>query len=477
MTSTFEFDRAAEHLGGAKIKIIGVGGCGGNAVNNMIERGITGVEFIVCNTDRQALSASKADETIQLGREATKGLGAGFNPLVGQKAAEEDRERISELVRNTDMLFITAGMGKGTGTGAAPVVAAIAKNLGILTIGIITKPFNYEGPRVTQTAEKGIEELRKHVDTLIVVQNQRILQLAPKGLKSRDAYNLANEVLYRAAKGISEIVTNHGHVNVDFADVRNIMTEAGDAVMGSAVASGEERALRAAKEAISSPLLDGQSIKGSSGVLVNITGDVSIDDVEIAMNYIQEQVGTDAHIIHGIVENEEKQGEITVTVIATGFNKKGVNFVRNISAATQQPIATPSGLKVVRSSGLQEPIKSPIQAKNVDPDQTQIFGSNSVGVPKAPETHLPKPFDVNDQRPFPTGRPQISEPQNMRDIYEIPAYMRKENQQPIQPIIKEKPPLDEEITEKPVTDLKSFNDERIRKNNPDRPAFLRRIMD
>jgi cell division protein FtsZ len=325
-------------LVGANIKIIGVGGCGGNAVNNMIERGITGVEFIAFNTDQQALNSSLA-QRFQIGKSITKGLGAGFNPEIGKKAAEEDREQISELLRGTDMLFITAGMGKGTGTGAAPVIAGIAKNLGILTIGIVTKPFEYEGRRTMETAERGIEELRKQVDTLIVVQNEKILSFANGDLGIKEAYNLANDVLYRAAKGISEIITKHGHVNVDFADVRNIMTDAGDAVMGSATASGENRALKAAMEAISSPLLDGVSIKGSSRVLVNLTGDIKIRDAQEAMNYIYEQAGSDATIIHGIVEDDAVPGEINVTVIATGFNKK-----KPMSAAEQ--------LRVVRREDL-----------------------------------------------------------------------------------------------------------------------------
>jgi len=416
----FEFDRSQVQVGAA-IKIIGVGGCGGNAVNNMIERGITGVEFIAFNTDQQALSNSLA-QRFQIGKSITKGLGAGFNPEIGKKAAEEDREQISELLRGTDMLFITAGMGKGTGTGAAPVIAGIAKNLGILTIGIVTKPFAYEGRRTMETAERGIEELRKHVDTLIVVQNEKILSLANGDLGIKEAYNLANDVLYRAAKGISEIITKHGHVNVDFADVRNIMTDAGDAVMGSATASGENRALKAAMEAISSPLLDGVSIKGSSRVLVNLTGDIKIRDAQEAMNYIYEQAGSDATIIHGIVEDDSVPGEINVTVIATGFNKK-------------KPMSATEQLRMVRREDL---------AKSVNPSAESKLNRMSSEIYDKPEK---------------------------RD--DTPTFIRL-GMAPPEPLENAKPNEAEQQPEKPKL---APEQERIRKTNSDTPAFLRKIMD
>ncbi|MCS7013424.1 MAG: cell division protein FtsZ [Chloroherpetonaceae bacterium] len=415
----FELDRSHLQVG-ANIKIIGVGGCGGNAVNNMIERGIEGVEFIAFNTDQQALSNSLA-QRFQIGKSITKGLGAGFNPEIGKKAAEEDREQISELLRGTDMLFITAGMGKGTGTGAAPVIAGIAKNLGILTIGIVTKPFEFEGRRTMETAERGIEELRRQVDTLIVVQNEKILSFADGNLSIKEAYNLANDVLYRAAKGISEIITKHGHVNVDFADVRNVMTDAGDAVMGSATASGENRALKAAMEAISSPLLDGVSIRGSSRVLVNLTGDIKIRDAQEAMHYIYEQAGSDATIIHGIVEDDSVPGEISVTVIATGFNKTS----RKSSSAAEQ-------LRVVRREELVKSVSPQVESK-LNRMNAEIF-----------------------------------EKQDKRD--DTPAFIRL-GQLPPEPLEK---PTEPEPPEKPKL---TPEQDRIRKTNSDTPAFLRKIVD
>ncbi len=418
----FEYDKS-QMQSGAAIKVVGVGGCGGNAVNNMMERGIVGVEFITCNTDKQALENSLAPYRVQLGEKITKGLGAGFNPSVGKQAAEEDRERISELIRGSDMLFITAGMGKGTGTGAAPVIAGIAKNLGILTIAIVTKPFDYEGKKTIDTAERGIEELRKHVDTLIVVQNEKILSLAHGDLGVKEAYNFANDVLYRAAKGISEIITKTGYVNVDFADVRNIMLDAGDAVMGSANASGENRALKAAMEAISSPLLDGVAIKGSTGVLVNLAGDVKIRDMQEAMNYIREQAGMDATIIHGAVEDGAAQGEINVTVIATGFNKK--------RGAGQTSAA--QALRVVRRDDM---LKSTAPTNPLVEDKLSRMNS------------------------------EVFEKQ------ETPAFMRMGLNAP-EPINKK---TETDPNEKPQPKVSTEQD-RIRKSNSDTPAFLRKIMD
>ncbi len=306
---------------GVTIKVVGVGGCGGNAVNNMIDRKISGVDFIVFNTDRQALLNSKAPVRLQIGKKATNGLGAGADPAKGRQAADDDREIIAGQLRGADLVFITAGMGKGTGTGAAPVIASIARNMGILTIGVVTRPFNFEGRIKAGIADSGIAELRKYIDTLIVIENERILSIAEEGISATEAFNMANDVLYRAAKGIADIITRHGHVNVDFADVRSIMSGAGDAVMGSAAASGDRRALKAASDAITSPLLEGVSFKGSKGVLVNMTGDVTMRDMSDAMSYIEEQVGKDAKIINGYVEDRDASGEIRVTVIVTGFNR------------------------------------------------------------------------------------------------------------------------------------------------------------
>jgi cell division protein FtsZ len=306
---------------GVSIKIVGVGGCGGNAVNNMIDRRIAGADFIAFNTDRQALLNSKAPVRIQIGKKATNGLGAGADPAKGRQAAEDDREVIADQLRGADLVFIAAGMGKGTGTGAAPVLASIARNMGILTIGVVNRPFSFEGKVKAEIADGGIAELRKYIDTLIVIENEKILSIAEEGISATEAFNMANDVLYRAAKGIADIITSHGHVNVDFADVRSIMSGAGDAVMGSASASGERRALKASADAIASPLLDGITLKGAKGVLVNMTGDVTMRDMSDAMSYLEEQVGKSAKIINGYVENPEASGEIRVTVIITGFSR------------------------------------------------------------------------------------------------------------------------------------------------------------
>ncbi|NTW62593.1 MAG: cell division protein FtsZ [Chlorobiaceae bacterium] len=321
----FELDPGlfdSEQGKGVTIRIVGVGGCGGNAVNNMIDRKISGVEYIVFNTDRQALLNSRAPIRVQIGKKATNGLGAGTDPAKGKQAAEDDRELIMAQLKGADLVFIAAGMGKGTGTGAAPVIASIARNMGILTIGVVTRPFNFEGQVKARIADGGIAELRKYIDTLILVENEKILSLAEEGVGATEALNMANDVLFRAAKGIADIITRHGHINVDFADVKSIMSGAGDAVMGSAAAAGERRALKASSDAINSPLLEGFSVRGAKGVLVNITGDVTMRDMSDAMNYIEEQVGNDAKIINGYVDEPQVSGEIRVTVIVTGFKRK-----------------------------------------------------------------------------------------------------------------------------------------------------------
>ncbi|MBV5304965.1 MAG: cell division protein FtsZ [Chlorobium sp.] len=328
---------------GVTIRIVGVGGCGGNAVNNMIDRKISGVEYIVFNTDRQALLNSKAPLRVQIGKKATSGLGAGADPAKGRQAAEDDREIIAAQLRGADLVFIAAGMGKGTGTGAAPVIASIARNMGILTIGVVTRPFNFEGQVKSKIADGGIAELRKYIDTLILVENEKILSIAEEGVSATEAFNMANDVLYRAAKGIADIITRHGHVNVDFADVRSIMSGAGDAVMGSAAAAGERRALKASSDAINSPLLEGVSIKGAKGVLVNITGQVTMRDMSDAMNYIEEQVGSEAKIINGYVDEPQVSGEIRVTVIVTGFKRKDQDDGKVPTA--RRPVAAVPGMR------------------------------------------------------------------------------------------------------------------------------------
>lgn len=309
---------------GAQIRVVGVGGGGGNAVNSMIKRGLQGVEFIAINTDLQALERNEARHKIQVGKNLTRGLGAGADPQIGHRAVEEDRDEIAQTLEGADMVFITAGMGGGTGTGGAPIVANIAKTIGALVVGIVTKPFNCEGKRRAAQAELGIEELKKHVDTLIVIPNQKLLSIVERTTSLIDAFNYANEVLYNATRGISELITVPGLINVDFADVRTVMREMGDALMGTGVCRGENRAIEAAQSAISSPLLEGVSISGAQGVLVNVTGgkNMTLVEVDEATNVIYEAAGDDADIILGAVIDDRLEEEIMVTVIATGFNRK-----------------------------------------------------------------------------------------------------------------------------------------------------------
>ncbi len=323
MNLRFAFDDANSST--AKMKVVGVGGAGGNAINRMIEGSLNGVEFISINTDLQALEICKASSRLQIGRSLTKGLGAGANPEIGRKAIEEDREAVFEALEETDMIFVTAGMGGGTGTGAAPVVAEIAKDLGALTIGVVTKPFMFEGPKRMKRAKEGIAELKERVDTLIVIPNQRLLSVVPKDTPLNSAFEIADDVLLQATKGISDLIAIPGLVNLDFADVKTIMSEMGDALMGSGVSAGEHRALEAAQQAIASPLLEEVSIQGALGVIVNVTGgtNMTLHEVNDATTIIAEAAGDDANIIFGAVIDESMDDEMRVTVIATGFNRNG----------------------------------------------------------------------------------------------------------------------------------------------------------
>ncbi|MBO6574642.1 MAG: cell division protein FtsZ [Rhodothermales bacterium] len=319
-SSHFAFDDALNDE--AKIAVVGVGGGGGNAVNSMIEKGIHGVEFFAINTDSQALSMNLAPTKIQAGRDLTKGLGAGARPAVGAQAVQETREDLTEKLRGFDMVFITAGMGGGTGTGGAPIVAAIAKELGILSVAIVTKPFDCEGRRRHQAADTGIQLLKENVDTLIIIPNERLLDIADVNTTLMDAFGKADEVLYNATRGISDLITVHGLINLDFADVRTTMKEGGTALMGAAMASGEGRADKAATEALASPLLDGLSIHGARNVLVNITAGKSlgIREATAATSIIQREAGDDVEVIFGTVIDEEMGDELRITVIATGFD-------------------------------------------------------------------------------------------------------------------------------------------------------------
>src|SRR5690242_6433418 len=317
----FEFEESATQ--NARMKVVGVGGGGGNAVNRMIEEHLEGVEFISVNTDSQALLNSKSDIKIQIGKKLTRGLGAGARPEIGRQAIEESRDEVSRALQGADMVFVTCGMGGGTGTGAAPVVCQLARDMGALTVGIVTKPFLFEGRKRMRQADQGIQDMRKNVDTMIVVPNERLLAVVGKGIPFQDALKKADEVLLHATQGISSLISVTGLVNVDFADVRTVMQAGGSALMGTGVGRGELRAMEAAQQAISSPLLDNVSVSGATGVLVNITGgtDLTLGEVHQINEIVHDAVGDDAEIIFGAVHEPAMQGEIRVTVIATGFDK------------------------------------------------------------------------------------------------------------------------------------------------------------
>ena len=308
--------------GTATIKVIGVGGAGNNAVNRMIESGIKGVDFIAVNTDRQALQNSKANTKIQIGEKITRGLGAGANPDIGAQSAEESKSEVAEVLRGADMVFVTAGMGGGTGTGAAPIVAQAAKEMGILTIGVVTKPFTFEGKKRLSQAERGIESLKGKVDTLVVIPNDKLLQIVDRKTSIIEAFRMADDVLRQGVQGISDLIAVPGLVNLDFADVKTIMLNTGMAHMGIGIASGENRAEDAAKQAIQSPLLE-TSIEGARGVIINITGgdDLGLHEVNTAAELVQRSVDPEANIIFGTVTDPSMQDKIQITVIATGFEK------------------------------------------------------------------------------------------------------------------------------------------------------------
>lgn len=308
--------------GSATIKVIGVGGAGNNGVNRMVDAGLRGIDFISVNTDKQALSLSKASKKIQIGEKLTRGLGAGANPEVGKCSAEESKAELAEMLKGADMVFVTAGMGGGTGTGAAPVVAEVSKEMGILTVAVVTKPFPFEGKRRMTQADSGIEELRNCVDTLIVIPNEKLLQVVEKQTSVMEAFKMADDVLRQGVQGISDLITIPGLVNLDFADVKAIMLDAGIAHMGIGRATGEHRAQEAARQAIHSPLLE-TSIEGAGGVLINVTGgrDLGLLEINEAAELVQKSVDPEANIIFGAVIDETLTDEIVITVIATGFSK------------------------------------------------------------------------------------------------------------------------------------------------------------
>ena len=399
----FEIDQAGTH--GAKIKVIGVGGSGCNAVNTMIKMGLQGVEFITANTDRQALDASLATTKLAIGQEITRGLGAGANPEIGRKAALEDYAKIAELIVGADMVFITAGMGGGTGTGAAPIFAKIAKEAGALTVGVVTKPFVFEGRKRMKHAEEGLAALRENVDSLIMIPNQRLLAISGAKLSMMDAFKKADEVLLNAVQGIFDLINCTGLINCDFADVRTIMNNRGMALMGIGNARGEHRAVEAATNAISSPLLEDVSINGATGIIINITGgaDLSIHEVNEATTLIMEAAHPDAEIIFGTVIDEGMNDAVKITVIATGLNAPA----SSVALSLNQPAA------VTPPQPNAQMLNSPIQTAGAPQAVFQASAQSSVPQP-IPASH-------SEIKPVSVEAVTVEESSNFDDLFAEPA--------------------------------------------------------
>lgn len=381
----------------AVIKVVGVGGGGGNAVNRMIEEGLKGVEFITVNTDSQVLMFSDADVKLDIGRETTRGLGAGADPEVGRAAAEEHKAEIEEILKGADMVFVTAGEGGGTGTGAAPVVASIAKKQGALTVGVVTRPFKFEGRRRNRQAMEGIEKLREVCDTVVVIPNDRLMQLGDESLSMVDAFHAADEVLHNGVKGISDLITNPGLINVDFADVRSVMEGAGSALMGVGSSSSDSRIVDAALQAINSPLLE-SSMDGATRLLLSVAGgsDMGMNEVGEATSLIEEKTDEDAHIIFGATVDDNLGDEVRVTIIATGFDESSPAPVQQDSARTEQPASAPA-----------EPAERP-QRENPTPapsSQDSLFGSSERGRDDRAE----RDFRDRDSRDSASGRHHLDE--------------------------------------------------------------------
>jgi cell division protein FtsZ len=359
-------------MSAAKIKVIGIGGAGGNAVNTMISYHLRGVDFIAANTDAQALERSASPIKVQLGTEVTKGLGAGSDPDIGKQAALEARELLKAQLEGADMVFIAAGLGGGTGTGGAPIVAEVAKELGALTVAVVTKPFLFEGKRRNSQAEGGIGELRKAVDTLIIIPNQRLLSLGGRNISLLEAFKKADDILYHAVKGISDLIMIPGLINLDFADVKTIMSEMGMALMGTGVASGENRAVEAAQKAISSPLLEDNTIQGARGILLNITGgpDMTLYEIHEASSLIQAEAHEDANIIFGTVVDETMGDEIRITLIATGLDNAELprSNVTSLGIVRRSNLAVPTYIRQEKTKDAAAPMKTGIEDAEENPD-------------------------------------------------------------------------------------------------------------
>ncbi|UCC44728.1 MAG: cell division protein FtsZ [Candidatus Zixiibacteriota bacterium] len=413
------FDFAGDYVNYANIKVVGVGGGGGNALNRMIAAGLRGVEFVAINTDAQVLDENRAETRVQIGRNVTDGLGAGADATIGRQAMDESHEDVKQAIGTPNLVFITAGMGGGTGTGAAPVVAEIAKEAGALTVAIVTKPFRFEGRQRMQRAEKGLAELKTKVDTQITIPNERLLEIVDKKTTLTEAFATADEILHQATKGISDLITIPGLINCDFADVRTVMLEMGDALMGTGAGSGEERAIDAARAAISSPLLENVSISGARGVLINVTGgeDMTLFDVNTATSLIYDEAGDEANIIFGAVIDPAMTSEMRVTVIATGFGEQKEKTAEKAPEAKQQDGRPGKAISLFPEETFQ-PLTAP-PSKTVEP--AEVFKHQEpVSQPAANLQSSDTGGNGNGDR-FKSGRlPIFTEDDRM-----IPAYIRR----------------------------------------------------
>lgn len=464
LNSRFTFDEKSQD--NAKLKVIGVGGGGGNAINNMITKGLDNVEYIALNTDAQALKENQADIIIQVGKGLTSGLGAGARPEVGREAVEENRHEIEESIEGADMIFVTAGMGGGTGTGGAPVVAGIAKRKNILTVGVVTTPFVCEGKVRLKYALEGIRELKKNCDTVIVIPNERLLDLSDDNTTLMAAFELANEVLYNATRGISDLILMPGLINLDFADVRTTMLDGGAAIMGSATDSGADRAEKAAHEAINSPLLDGVSIRGARNVLVNISaGDnLGMRETHVATSIIQQEAGEDAEIILGTVVDKSFTDEMRVTVIATGFDFEDDR--KNTKLAPGQPARSkaseaegeeqaPGELKLPRSKQVRRRFTGNGAAVGTNGDSSFWKGERNLKHLDTPAINRRKPEDAPDHEEEQAEEPEITREQRNNELLQHARQnYRRTGESGRRP-----------------------HKERIDKRDNEQPAFLRKLMD
>jgi cell division protein FtsZ len=416
----FELIEETREATGATIRVIGVGGAGGNAVNRMIQAGLSGVEFIAANTDAQVLTQSFCPKKLQLGSTVTKGLGSGADPAVGRRAAEEDEEMIREALDGSDMVFITAGMGGGTGTGAAPVTAQIARSLGALTVAVVTRPFEFEGRRRMQAADEGLRLLREQVDTLIVIPNQKLLAIVDRRTPLREAFRVADQVLHHATKGISDLITVPGLVNLDFADVKTVMAERGNALMGAGYATGDNRAYEAAQSAVQSPLLDDVSISGAEALLVNVTGgeSLSLHEINEAVSVVVDAAGHDANVIFGAVIDEAMGDAISITVIATGFGKEA----KAVPAAPAVRAFAAPGPRIFEMESARQQKPAIVRATIDDEEAEPVEAAEAKSQEPRPAEAVRPAYKVTPgtaRRPF-GGRVLT------RDNMDVPAFMRKQ---------------------------------------------------